>query len=70
MARKSRLLTALVLALGLTSGVEAGPVADAATAVEAQMAAGDFAGALTGTEAMLAQVWDASPRSASARPCW
>lgn len=61
MARESRLLTALVLALGLTSGVEAGPVADAATAVEAQMAAADFTAALAGADAMVAQVWDATP---------
>lgn len=61
MVRESRLLAAALLALGLAGTAAAGPVADVAAGVETQMAAGDFAGALAGADAALAQVWDATP---------
>lgn len=51
-------LCALILA-ALPAG--AGPVVDAATGIEAKLAAGDFPGALDDSRALMAQVWDQSP---------
>lgn len=49
---------ALALLFALTAPAHAGPLADAATAIEGKLAAGDDLGALDGARALLAQVWD------------
>lgn len=55
-----RQTTALLLALA-AQPAQAGPLVDAATAIEARIAAGDFPGALEDGRDFLAQVWDQSP---------
>ncbi len=52
---------ALVFLLALTTGVQAGPLVEAATAIEAKLATGDAIGALDGARDLMAQVWDQSP---------
>ncbi len=49
---------ALALLFALTAPAHAGPLTDAATAIEGKLAAGDDLGALDGARALLAQVWD------------
>lgn len=63
MSKKLSLINAAVLGmgLGLAAPLMAGPVADTAAEVEAAMAAGDSAAALTGASEIMAQVWDATP---------
>jgi hypothetical protein len=51
----------LALLLALTSPAAAGPLVDAATAIEAKLASGDAIGALDGARELLAQVWDQGP---------
>ena len=53
-------LFALLLALAPLPAM-AGPLVDAATEIEAKLAAGDFSGALDGARGLFAQVWDQSP---------
>ena len=48
-----------VLVFSQTAG--AGPVAEAATSIEAKLAAGDAVAALEAARALFAQVWDVSP---------
>ena len=53
---------ALLITLPATAGpATAGPVADAATAIEARLAVSDATGALDAARALFAQVWDAAP---------
>ena len=56
------MLRPLALALALiATPILAGPLVDAATEIEARLAAGDYPGALEASRALLAQVWDQTP---------
>lgn len=52
---------ALALLLALATPAAAGPLVDAATAIEAKLAAGDAVGALGNAWDLLALVWDQGP---------
>ena len=56
-----RLTVALGLAVAVTSGAFAGPVADRAAEAEAKLSAGDPAAALTAFDAATEAFWNASP---------
>ena len=55
-----RRLAFAILALAPTAA-NAGPLVDAATAIETRLAAGDYAGALDSGQDFVAQIWDQTP---------